>query len=82
MRVERFVWYIHGKTKSHKPELEIGLGKATRKNKLPKDIKKVEKLDIRVDSCMNVRSTSISLLEVLGIEIQHERKVSPFKLSS
>ena len=73
---------MHGKIRSHKSELELGLEKATRRNKLPKNHERVEELGGKIDGCINLGSTSSSLLETLGVETHSEREASPFKLSS
>lgn len=70
---------MHRKTKSHRPELEVGLRKAIRRKQLPKNHEEVGELGGRINSCMNVKNNS--LLEALGIEIQPERGASPLKLS-
>lgn len=73
---------MYGKTRSHKIVLVLGIEKATQKRRLPKNYERVEELGGRVDGCMNVGSTSILLLETLGVEIQREREANPFKLNS
>ena len=58
-------------------ELKLGLENATRRKRLPKNHGRVKKFGGRVDSCMNVESTSNSLLDALGVEAQPEREANP-----
>ena len=67
---------MHGRTRSHKPELKLGLERLTQRKRLPRDHERREELGGRVDSCVKVGSTNSSLIEAL------EGEAGPFKLSS
>ena len=47
---------MQGKTRSHKPDLIVGLGKITRRKRLLKNSEIVEEVKFRIKGCMNVET--------------------------
>ena len=62
--------------------MELGLGRITHRKRLAKISEVVEEVEARIESCLNVETTSSSLLENLGVETQLEKHATPPKLSS
>ena len=65
---------MQGKTRSQKPSLIIGLEKSTRKRRLSRISEVVEEVNVRLESCLNVKSSVSPLLETLELESQLEKK--------
>ena len=74
-------WRMQGNTRSQKPSLILGINKVTRRRKLSRISKVVEEVDIRLESCLNVKPSVSSLSETLEVEAQLEREATPSKLS-
>jgi hypothetical protein len=70
------------KTQSHKPGLDLRLGKITRRKRLTKISEVVEEVVIRIENFLNVEPTISPLLEHLEIETQLEEETTPSKLIS
>ena len=68
---------MQGKTRAHKPKLELGTGKVTRRKKLTPITEVVEEIEVRIESCWNVEPTASSLLEYLEVDTQIERESNP-----
>ena len=72
---------MQGKTRSHKPELELGLEKITCRKRLVKISEVVEKVEVRIKSCLNVGFIASLFLESLEVDIQLEEEATPSQLS-
>jgi hypothetical protein len=55
---------MQGKTRSHKPKLDLGLDIVTSRKKLIKTIEVVEDVNIRLESCQNVKPIASPLLGI------------------
>ena len=71
---------MQGKTRSHKPALELGLGKITRRKMLANISEVVKEGEVRIESCSNVETTVSPLLRNLEVETQLEEEATPSKL--
>ena len=67
-----------GETRSQKPGLELGIEGSTRKKKVLKVSEVVEEVEVRVESWVNVKSSSRLLIEV-EVETRLEEEATPFK---
>ena len=56
---------MQGKTRSHKPTLTLRLDKVIRRRKLAKINEVLEEIDIKLESCLNVKSSVSPLLGIL-----------------
>jgi hypothetical protein len=56
---------MQGKTRAHKPKLELGLDTVTRRKKLVKTTEVVEHVEVRLENCLNVEPIVNPLLETL-----------------
>ena len=72
---------MQDKTRAHKPNLELGLNKVTRKKKLGKFSEIVKDVEVRLESCLNVEPSVSSLLGTLEEDTQIEEEATPSKLS-
>ena len=70
-----------GETRSQKPGLELGIEGSTRKKKVLKVSEVVEEVEVRVESWVNVKSSSRPLIEEVEVETRLEEEATPFKSS-
>ena len=67
---------MQGKTRYHKPELELGLGKTTRRIS-----EVVEEVEVRIESCLNAELIVSPMLGNLKVDTQLKEEATPSKLS-
>ena len=72
---------MQGKTRSHKPKLELGLDIVTSRKKLVNTSKVVKDVDVTLERCLNVEPIVSPLLGTLEVDAQLEKEANPSKLS-
>ena len=72
---------MQGKTRAHKPNLELILDTVTCRRKLVKINEVVKNVEVRLESCLNVKPIVSQLLRILEVNAQLEEDATPFKLS-
>ena len=72
---------MQDKTQFQKPSLIVGLEKSIRWRRLSRISEVVEKIDVRLKSCLNIESSISPLLETLGLEAQLGKEATPSKLN-
>ena len=73
---------MRGKTRAHKPELELGLDKVTCRKRLTIISEIVEEIEVRLESCLNVEPIVSLLLGTLERDAQLDEEAIPSKLNS
>lgn len=68
---------MQGKTRSQKPKLALGLEKSVNRQRLSRVVKIVERVDVNIESCLNVEPLINPLVEVVEVHTQIEEEDLP-----